>query len=388
MARDQAMKIGDKNHHGNGRDDPHIAEAHRSQGINKQRTAGRLYLITSCNNKKKKLTNAQLTQGEIFSITICVRLRSLIRRIHLIFPQKLLTIIVMNKLAYWFRFIAVFSLILAAPTFAQRGPAELSENCDPELQKGLERCLTALKLNRAAQNKNLSIVLVDITNPALPRMAYINPNEMMYAASLPKIAILLGAFDRIAKGEMNLDNDTQEKLSLMIRNSSNQAATEILNQVGKSYLANLLQSPRYRLYDPQRNGGLWVGKEYSKSGVWKRDPLHNLSHGATALQVARFYYLLQTGQLVSPEYSKQMKDILADPAIKHKFVKGLESKHPGHRIYRKSGTWKQYHSDSAIIEHEGRRYIAVALAKSPLGGKWLSELIVALDDLISKPESN
>jgi len=291
----------------------------------------------------------------------------------------------MNKLASLLRFSAFFFLILAVPTYAQRGPADLSESCDPILQKGLERCLTALKLNQAANHRSLSIVLVDITNPSWPRMAYINPNEMMYAASLPKIAILLGAFERIAKGDMNLDDETQEKLGLMIRNSSNQAATEILNEVGKAYLANLLQSPRYRLYDPQRNGGLWVGKEYSKSGAWKRDPLHNLSHGATALQVARFYYMLQTGQLVSPEHSQQMKAILADPAIKHKFVKGLESKHPDSRIYRKSGTWKQYHSDSAIIEHDGHRYIAVALAKSPLGGKWLSDLIVAMDDLIHTP---
>jgi beta-lactamase class A len=288
----------------------------------------------------------------------------------------------MNKVLSRFRSAAIFFLILAVPTFAQQEPADWTQSCDPVLQKGLERCLTALKLNQAAQRKDLSIVLVDITDPASPRMAHINPNEMMYAASLPKIAILLGAFERIAAGEMTLDDETQAKLALMIRNSSNQAATEILNQVGKSYLADLLQSPRYRLYDPQRNGGLWVGKAYSKSGAWKRDPLHNLSHGATALQVARFYYLLQTGQLVSPEYSQEMKDILADPAIKHKFVKGLASKYPDSRIYRKSGTWKQYHSDSAIIEHNGRRYIAVALAKSPLGGQWLCELIVAMDDLI------
>jgi len=290
----------------------------------------------------------------------------------------------MNKLFFCFRFSAIFFLILAVPTFAQREPADLMQSCDPALQKGLERCLIALRLDQAAQRKDLSIVLVDITDPAWPRMAHINPNEMMYAASLPKIAILLGAFERIATGEMTLDDETHTKLALMIRNSSNQAATEILNQVGKSYLADLLQSPRYRLYDPQRNGGLWVGKAYSKSGAWKRDPLHNLSHGATALQVARFYYMLQTGQLVSPAYSQEMKAILADPAIKHKFVKGMESKHPGSRIYRKSGTWKQYHSDSAIIEHDGRRYIAVALAKSPLGGKWLSQLIVAMDDLIYK----
>jgi len=276
----------------------------------------------------------------------------------------------------------VIILIVAGPVYTAQLPADLVQSCDPKLQKGLQQCLIELKLDQAASHKSLSIVLVDITDPASPRMAYINPNEMMYAASLPKIAILLGAFERAAKGQMTLDEETREKLALMIRNSSNQAATEMLNKVGKAWLANLLQSPRYRLYDPQKNGGLWVGKEYSKAGAWRRDPLHNLSHGATALQVARFYYLLQTGRLVTPELSQQMKSILGNPAIEHKFVKGLKKIHPDSRIYRKSGTWKEYHSDSAIIEHDGRRYIAVALAKSPRGGKWLADLIIAIDNLI------
>ena len=282
------------------------------------------------------------------------------------------------------KYVALFFLLLAfaIPSAAQQSPSPLEKSCDPRLQRGLEHCLTSLKLDSAAAHKSLSIALVDITDPSAPRHAYINPNEMMYAASLPKIAILLGAFERISEGEMTLDTETRQKLASMIRNSSNQAATEILNRVGKEYLARLLQSPRYKLYDPKKNGGLWVGKEYSKSGVWKRDPLHNLSHGATALQVARFYYMLQTGRLVSPELSRKMKTFLADPAIDHKFVKGLKSIHPNSRIYRKSGTWHQYHADSAIIEHDGRRYIAVALAKSPKGGKWLSDLIVAMDSLI------
>ena len=291
-------------------------------------------------------------------------------------------VVVMKKLNGTIALCIALSLIAVGPVSSQRLPADLVESCDPVLQKGLEKCLVSLNLKKATSHKALSIVLVDITDPTSPRMAYVNPNEMMYAASLPKIAILLGAFERIANGEMTLDAQTRKKMSRMIRNSSNQAATEILNKVGKAYLAELLQSSRYRLYDPERNGGIWVGKEYSKAGAWKRDPLHNLSHGATALQVARFYYMLQTGQLVSPELSRQMKTILADPAIEHKFVKGLKSVHPDSRIYRKSGTWREYHSDSAIIEHDGRRYIAVALAKSQRGGKWLSELIVAMDDLI------
>jgi beta-lactamase class A len=276
----------------------------------------------------------------------------------------------------------IFSLLASAQP---QGP-EWSESCDPRLQKALETRLNRLHLDRAARRKLLSIVLVDITDVSEPHMAYINPNEMMYAASLPKIAILLGAFEKVAAGEMSLDDETLEKLKLMIQRSSNSAASEMLNRVGIDYLAELLQSPRYRLYDPEKNGGIWVGKEYGKAPARRRDPLHNLSHGATALQVARFYYLLETGQLVSPDLSKLMKSILAETEIEHKFVKGLKAVQPDLSIYRKSGTWGPYHSDSAIIEHHGRRYIAVALAKSQQGEQWLQNLIVALDSIICPVE--
>ena len=292
---------------------------------------------------------------------------------------------VMDKLKKLFQLLAII-LVCTLPVSAQPPEAELGQSCDPRLQKALETRLGLLHLKKATAQKDLSVVLVDITEISEPRIAYVNPNEMMYAASLPKIAILLGAFEKIASGEMILDDETLTKLKLMIRNSSNTAASEILERVGMDYLADLLQSPRYRLYDPDRNGGIWVGKEYGKAPAWRRDPLHNLSHGATALQVARFYYLLETGQLVSPELSRLMKSILAEPAHEHKFVKGLREARPDSEIYRKSGTWGPYHSDSAIVEHHGRRYIAVALAKSAQGERWLQKLIVELDEIICPVE--
>lgn len=292
---------------------------------------------------------------------------------------------IMNKAIKLFTLF--YSLLLFTfPASAQPQDPSWAESCDPRLQKALETRLNSLHLDQATKRKLLSIVVVDITDISDPRMAYINPNEMMYAASLPKIAILLGAFEKIAAGEMALDDETLEKLKLMIRQSSNTAASEMLNRVGIDYLAELLQSPRYRLYDPE-HGGLWVGKEYGKAPARKRDPLHNLSHGATALQVARFYFLLETGQLVSPQLSQLMKSILAETEIEHKFVKGLKAVQPDSEIYRKSGTWGPYHSDSAIIEHDGRRYIAVALAKSHHGEEWLQKLIVALDELVCQPET-
>ena len=293
---------------------------------------------------------------------------------------------IMNKLLTLFALLCGL-LLFTFTASAQPQDPSWAESCDPRLQKALETRLNTLHLDRATRHKLLSIVVVDITDVSDPRMAYINPNEMMYAASLPKIAILLGAFEKIAAGEMSLDSETFEKLKLMIQRSSNTAASEMLQRVGIDYLAELLQSPRYRLYDPQNGGGIWVGKEYGKAPARRRDPLRNLSHGATALQVARFYYLLETGRLVSPQLSQLMKAILAETEIEHKLVKGLKTVHPESEIYRKSGTWGPYHSDSAIIEHDGRRYIAVALAKSRHGEQWLQKLIVALDEVVCQPET-
>ncbi len=258
---------------------------------------------------------------------------------------------------------------------------------DSYLQAGLQKKVKQLGLARYAADGKLALALVDITEPKHPRVATVNAHEMMYAASLPKIAILLGAFQKADEGKLTIDPPTEQLLTDMIRRSSNSAATIMLERVGYDYVADVLQSDRYDLYDEDLNGGLWVGKPYAKDGAVKRDPLYNLSHGATPFEVARFYYLLATDRLVNPEACDRMREMLSEPAINHKFVAGLNSARPGSKIFRKSGTWRTYHADSAIVERDGRRYIAVAMADHPSGGKWLSEIIVAMDDLIFSPDN-
>jgi len=282
----------------------------------------------------------------------------------------------------------IMASLFTAPAIAGRSLPRLADNKDHRLQKDFEHALTDLGLSKAAKHGKLAVALVDITDEQHPRLATINGRDMMYAASLPKIAILLGAFARIERGDMQLDEKTRATLVKMIRFSSNRAATEMLNRVGKKFLAELLQSPRYALYDKSKGGGLWVGKEYGKGAAFKRDPLHQLSHGANVFQVARFYYLLETGRLVSPELTREMKTILSKPGINHKFVKGLSYNRPGSKIYRKSGSWRQWHADSAIVERNGHRYIAVALANDSKGSRWLEQLIVAMDDLVMESGSS
>lgn len=154
-------------------------------------------------------------------------------------------------------------------------------------------------------------------------------------------------------------------------------------KVGIENLADILQSDRYRLYDPQHNGGLWVGRDYSGGPVWKRDPLHNISHGATAMQAARFYYLAVTGRLVKEEYRSDLREVFSDPGIKHKFVKGLMLTNPDAEIYRKSGTWKDFHADSGIVVTDNYRYILVALAEHPNAGEGLVKLVKVVDEIIA-----
>jgi beta-lactamase class A len=203
----------------------------------------------------------------------------------------------------------------------------------------------------------------------------------MYAASLPKIAILFGAAVALDEGRLQLTDELHDDMIRMIRYSCNDCATRVLEMVGREELIELLQSPEFDFYDASGEGGLWVGKAYDPAPAYHRDPLYNLSHGATAFQVARFYYRLQNGTLVSPEFNELMLEALSNPGIKHKFVKGLQGI-TGLNLLRKSGTWRNFHADSALVSSKDQTYIIVGLANNEKGGQWLAQLAEPLDNLV------
>ncbi len=264
---------------------------------------------------------------------------------------------------------------------ASMNTAELATHADGQLQRALEKLVRDQGLWRQVKSHRLALGLVDVTDVNAPRYAALNPNQMMYAASLPKIAILLGAFVEIGDGELKLDPGLREEMVRMIRYSDNASATRVLERVGRQDLIDILTSDKRKLYDREFNGGLWVGKDYARNNAYQRDPLSNLSHGATIYQVARFFYLLEKGQLVAPRYRTDMKRILSKPGISHKFVAGLKN-HPEVRMYRKSGTWRDYHADAALVETDSHRYIIVGLAHHQEGGKWFARLAEPMHNLV------
>jgi len=256
---------------------------------------------------------------------------------------------------------------------------------DPALQAALSDVLRQPAYRRLVDQRRISVALVDLSDPDHIRYAGVDDDRMRYAASLPKIGILLGVFDQIDRGRIRYTPQLRTKMEGMIRRSDNALSSELIQLVGFQSIAQALRDPRYQLYDPSRKGGLWVGRGYGNGvGLWRRDPIANQSHGATARQTARFLVMMDRGMLVSPWASAEMKSILGEPAIHHKFVKGLDESHPEARVYRKSGTWKQWHADAALVERAGHKYVAVALLDSPTvsGGAILSSLIVRLDDAV------
>jgi beta-lactamase class A len=278
----------------------------------------------------------------------------------------------------------LFLLCTGAPLAVGGAVCDLDQGEDELLQQRLVKLVEELGLMSATRRGALAISLLVLTDLDHPRLAQVNGHSMLYAASLPKIAILLGAAVAIEEGRLTPDPALRADIENMIRHSCNACANRVLAEVGREALLEILQSPRYALYDPLRGGGLWVGKEYARNPAYQRDPLNGLSHGATTFQVARFYCHLHRGTLVSPEQDRMMLQALSRPGIEHKFVKGLSSVE-GLELYRKSGTWRSFHADSVLVRSGEHAYVLAALADDPEGETWLERLAQPLHDLAMAP---
>ena len=76
-----------------------------------------------------------------------------------------------------------------------------------------------------------------------------------------------------------------------------------------------------------------------------------------------------------------MLERMGPPEYVHKFYKALRDQ-PGVRfLARKSGTWEDWHADSALLEHDERRFVVVALAKHEEGDDMLERVGVSFPEL-------
>jgi beta-lactamase class A len=214
------------------------------------------------------------------------------------------------------------------------------------------------------------------------RLAMIHPDRGEYAASVPKIGILLAYFQLHPQASTNLDAQTRHELGLMVKASDNEMASKFSQEMGLTQIQAVLNA--YHFYDKDRGGGIWIGKHYGKGGERIGDPVGDNSHAANVRQLLRYFLLLEQGKLISPAASKTMCQIFASPNIPHdriKFVQALSDRNV--HIIRKWGTWEDWRHDAAIVSGLRRHYILVALTHHAKGDDYLVALARSVDDVMA-----
>lgn len=249
---------------------------------------------------------------------------------------------------------------------------------NPSLQTKLGKIDADLRGKYGMTTAQTAVGVLDLNKQEL---AMIHPDRGEYAASVPKVGILLAYFQMHPEAATNLNAQTRHELGLMAKASNNEMAAKFSRELGLRQIQAVLNS--YHFYDTNHGGGIWVGKHYGQGDERYGDPIGDNSHAATVRQLLRYFLMLEQGKLVSPAASKTMREIFASPDIPHddiKFVKGLEGRNV--QIIRKWGSWEDWLHDTAVVTGGGRHYILVALTKHPKGDEYLVDLAKAVDDLM------
>ena len=288
-----------------------------------------------------------------------------------------------------FVLVGVFALAIPSPSFAADPSTQpyakfildFISRTDPALQAEVEKLDQSLRDKFGMTRDQTSVGVLDLRRE---RLAFVNPDRGDYGASVPKIGILLAYFELTPRAATELDPTVKNELGQMIKVSSNEMAAKYSRELGLKAIQAAID--RYKLYDAQRGGGIWVGKHYGKDAERFPDPVGKHSHAITVRQVMRFYLLMMQGKLVSPEASQRMREIFASPQIPHqqnKFVAGLAGRE-GLTILRKSGSWENWLHDSAVVEGKDRHYIIVGMTNHPKGDEYLVEFARGVDDFMRK----
>ena len=83
---------------------------------------------------------------------------------------------------------------------------------DANLQALFDKSIKANNLDKYIKKNELSVTLVDITDVNNPKLAHANGRTSFYAASLPKLAILLAVYEEAQLGNLELSPEINDCL--------------------------------------------------------------------------------------------------------------------------------------------------------------------------------
>lgn len=100
---------------------------------------------------------------------------------------------------------------------------------DPALQAKVEAIDVRLRMQLGMALEQTAVGVLDLKTG---RLALVRPDVIDYAASVPKIGILLAWFHEHPEAATTIDAATRREFGLMIKESNNAVAAKVSQQIG------------------------------------------------------------------------------------------------------------------------------------------------------------
>ena len=247
--------------------------------------------------------------------------------------------------------------------------------------------------DRGLSESNLSISLVDLASkPCCAYASYLD-KQPRYPASITKLFWIVALYAQYNTELLPKDIVSEQELRKMIQDSDNEAASHVVDVLTKTESGSELAPEQLKQWIENRE---WINRFFEKAGYHnpnlsqKNFPipylgmdgpanrdlqirtthLPEIRNSLTTYDVARLLYEIDTGQAVSPDYSRKIKQYMWQDlrpevwqTIQYNSIEGFlaESLPVDTYVASKVGWYAGSRQDAAIIEDpSGKvRYILV-----------------------------
>lgn len=217
-----------------------------------------------------------------------------------------------------------------------------------------------------------------------------------YPASVSKFFWMVACYDQLHRGILSKDSSLDEDLKLMVRDSSNEAASRIVDRISGTESGSALGSEQLKSWVQKRNQvstffssagyqGINLGqknfpigsmeKPQGRDRQW-RGIANSIRNVVTTEQAARLMYEIYTGRAVSVDNSEKMISLLTKDLRPEAWkkdpnnpIKGFlgEPLPPDTYFASKVGLTTKTRTEVALVETKDRKasYILVVFANDP-----------------------
>lgn len=193
-------------------------------------------------------------------------------------------------------------------------------------------------------------------------------DETFEAGSLYKLWVMATIFEKIKKGEIKEDDPLETDISALNRRfgiASEEAELKsgIINFTVSSAIEQMITiSHNYAALSLLTKANQEEVESYTKTLGLKNSTME-LPLRTTAEDIGIFFEKLYKGEIVNPEYSKEMIEILKRQKISDRIPKYLPE---GTVVAHKTGDIGSFENDGGIVFSDKSDYIIVVLSKSDI----------------------